>query len=429
MRLKAAGGLEDGAPGATLEAAAQMLGYQALYAQSYLDSPEVASGLVERGLRILERPETSGRDTRSAEAFLWYVLGMVQRSTGREEYRQSLERSLVLARTAGDRWEMWCALIYVVHVALNAGEYDEAREKAEECIAIGHELGNERAIAVPSIWLSWIHVLEGRVEEGVRLARSSLLMVRRLESPVDVTVGLLILAAALVYGGKYAESQALFEERLVLAADLWVPNGFDLCMLGWAELQQGKYTEARSHLHTALDLARDGGQLLPRSLCQLEAGRLAVVDGAHADARDLLLESIRGLEASVYRDWSAKAQAATSYAARGLGNRGAAQRHVVGALRWAAERRSHLATVEALPAAALLLLDAGDTERAIEVHELARTFPYVANSQWYEDVVGHLVAAAATELPDEVVAAAKERGRARDALATCRELADEFDSL
>jgi tetratricopeptide (TPR) repeat protein len=347
---------------------------------------------------------------------------------GKGEFDQSLERSLGLARAVGDQRAVWSALVYMADIALNAGAYEEARQKMEESIAIAQALGDARGIAWPTIWLAWIHVLEGQVVEGESRARAILPVLGGLEAPGDYAGGLLVLASALAYGGKYAESQAVLEERLTLAAELWVPTGFDVCMLGWVELQQGRYAQARAYLHRALDSKQGDVRLLTPALCSLELGRLAVVDGAYANASRLLCESIRGLEASIYLDWSARARAASSFAARGLGDRQAARRHLVSALRWAAERRSHLATVEALPAAALLLLDAGDTERAIEVYELARTFPYVANSRWYEDVVGHPLAAAATELRDEVVAAAKERGRARDALATCRELADEFDS-
>jgi hypothetical protein len=50
----------------------------------------------------------------------------------------------------------------------------------------------------------------------------------------------------------------------------------------------------------------------------------------------------------------------------------------------------------------------------------------VANSRWYEDVAGNSIAAAAATLPPKVVAAARERGRARDLEATARELLDEL---
>jgi len=67
-----------------------------------------------------------------------------------------------------------------------------------------------------------------------------------------------------------------------------------------------------------------------------------------------------------------------------------------------------------LPAASLLLVDAGEVERAVEIYALASRYPSVANSRWCEDVAGIHVTAAAEALPSEVVAAAQERGRAAD---------------
>jgi hypothetical protein len=81
----------------------------------------------------------------------------------------------------------------------------------------------------------------------------------------------------------------------------------------------------------------------------------------------------------------------------------------------------------ALPQAALLLADRGQTERAVELYALAARHPFVANSRWFEDVAGREIAALAESLPPDVVAAAQERGRGRDLWATVRELLIELE--
>ena len=88
--------------------------------------------------------------------------------------------------------------------------------------------------------------------------------------------------------------------------------------------------------------------------------------------------------------------------------------------------------LQALPAMALLLLDGEralwqrDVERAVELYALVSRYPHVANSRWFEDVAGREIRAAAEGLPSEVVAAAQERGRARDLWATVEELLGEL---
>jgi hypothetical protein len=58
----------------------------------------------------------------------------------------------------------------------------------------------------------------------------------------------------------------------------------------------------------------------------------------------------------------------------------------------------------------------------VELYALAARYPIVANSQWYEDVAGRHVAAVSAALPPDMVAAAQERGRARDINETVAEL-------
>jgi hypothetical protein len=111
-----------------------------------------------------------------------------------------------------------------------------------------------------------------------------------------------------------------------------------------------------------------------------------------------------------------------------LGHRRQAQAHLVEALQTATEFKDFVPRVYALSVAALLLADAGETERAVELYALASRYLMVANSQWFDDVVGVHITAVAATLPPDVVAAAQERGRARDLDATIAELLAELEA-
>jgi hypothetical protein len=79
----------------------------------------------------------------------------------------------------------------------------------------------------------------------------------------------------------------------------------------------------------------------------------------------------------------------------------------------------------------LWLVDKGRTEQAIELYALASLYPHIANSRWFEDVVGRWVTAAAAHpqgVPPQVVSAAQERGRASDLWDTAAQLATEMAS-
>jgi hypothetical protein len=82
--------------------------------------------------------------------------------------------------------------------------------------------------------------------------------------------------------------------------------------------------------------------------------------------------------------------------------------------------------LHALPGAVLLLVRRGETACAVECYALARRYPLIAHSRWFEDVAGAHVDAAAQALPAEAIWAAQARGRARDLTATVEELLAEF---
>lgn len=67
-----------------------------------------------------------------------------------------------------------------------------------------------------------------------------------------------------------------------------------------------------------------------------------------------------------------------------------------------------------LPAVALFLATIGRVVRAVEVWEMMKRHPFVASSQWFEDVVGRELEGVTASLPPEVAEAARDRGRNLD---------------
>jgi hypothetical protein len=211
--------------------------------------------------------------------------------------------------------------------------------------------------------------------------------------------------------------------------ELGVVDNYGLLWVNFDELQLGQYEDAREHMRATLDISRTKHDRFIMAFALLELGRLALVDGAVEDARQLISESIPAYEATGYRDWAEAARCALAYAIRGPDDLEETRMILARAARWASERGSLPVLVEVLPAAACVFLRGGETERAIEVYELARTLPYVSGAKWYEDLVGHPIAEAAASLPPDIVAAAKARCRARDVQATLEELIREFEQF
>jgi ATP/maltotriose-dependent transcriptional regulator MalT len=179
-------------------------------------------------------------------------------------------------------------------------------------------------------------------------------------------------------------------------------------------------------MKAGLQIAAEEGSVLMTALYSALLGRLAVREGAYAEARRLCTEGVVGFDACGSTDSAFIARGTLGYAELALGEIHNARRCAVEALTWARDHGTFPLLFEVLPLAAQLLLAEGETERAVEIYELACTLPAVANSQWHADVVGRPIAEAAKALPPAAVAAAKRRGRARDMQATLKELAEEF---
>jgi hypothetical protein len=115
----------------------------------------------------------------------------------------------------------------------------------------------------------------------------------------------------------------------------------------------------------------------------------------------------------------------SGYTAWGLGQLSLARQCLAEILPVVDENKFLLTSIGAICLAALLSTNQGKPERAVELYALASRYPLVANSHWFEDVVGRHITAAAATMPAEMVAAVQARGQARDLAATLRELLEE----
>jgi hypothetical protein len=154
---------------------------------------------------------------------------------------------------------------------------------------------------------------------------------------------------------------------------------------------------------------------------------VALAEGVHGDAHQFLQEGVIWRRKIGHPIDLPGLLAVLGCAARERGQPSDAERHLIEALEIVREHGVYLMLMYAFPLAALLLADRGEVERAVEMYALALKYPFVANSQWFEDVAGKQIAAAAATLSSDVVAAARERGRARDVGSTVVGLLAEFE--
>jgi tetratricopeptide (TPR) repeat protein len=341
-----------------------------------------------------------------------------------EQSRQAGQQSLALYEALDDRVSMALVLESWGLFAERHSRLEEAVQQYERGVAIRESLGDQLGMASLLKYMSWCLIPLGRFERAERSARKSLsIREERLNAPGD---GQELVGWAIAHLGRFCEARS-FLERAVQGFDdrgaglkATIANTY----LGVVNAHLGRYDEARDREQRAL-----GGftWLERRGFCLAVLGMAALGAEAYQEAQQFLEQSIALYDQTRDRHWRAFALALSAYTARKLGRFGQAQDELRQALRFAAETRAVLSLLYALPAAALLLADESEIQRAVELYALASRYPFVAHSRWFEDVAGKHIAAAAQTLPPDAVAAAQECGRSRDLWATVKELLNEMN--
>jgi hypothetical protein len=143
-------------------------------------------------------------------------------------------------------------------------------------------------------------------------------------------------------------------------------------------------------------------------------GYLALVNEAYDEAQAASAEGYRLYQATQDDAYTFLALSGLGFANCFRGDLDQSRRHFMELLTEGLRRTDFLYLLFALPGLALYLARRGEAERATTVWAQAQGYPLVANSIWYEDVVGRELEVVAASLPPEVAEAVRERGRALD---------------
>jgi tetratricopeptide (TPR) repeat protein len=251
-----------------------------------------------------------------------------------------------------------------------------------------------------------------------------------------------------VHAGRAAQARDILQEGcrvLEELGDRWRLVYHQL-WLSWAELALGEYGRARTAAEDTLAAAREAPYPYTAGSALVNLGCVAVVEACRradvedsartddkvqqgfAEAQWLLQESVAILRKVGGQGVIPNALAILGLAARGLGRVDEASQYLRESLCIFVKTGAVAGFVYPVSGMALLLADAGEHERAVELYALASRYPYVAESRWFEDVFGRHIEAVAAALPPEVAEAARDRGRALDLQTTVKELLAELEA-
>jgi tetratricopeptide (TPR) repeat protein len=230
--------------------------------------------------------------------------------------------------------------------------------------------------------------------------------------------------------GRLTEARSLLEQVIPLFRELKDRDALASAhqILGEVEAALGNYDQAQIEFQAVLHLAGETNDRYDEASGLRGLALVALAQGRHAEAEGHLEYSISILRQVTDWGFLAQALALLGNAARGRKQPTRARRLLLEALQLAAEAGELQTPVWALPTVALLLVDRGEPVRAVELQALVSSIPLAATSRVFEDVAGEELEAAAAQLPAHMVAAARERGRARDLMETAREVLAELEA-
>ena len=379
------------------------------------------SRLLQQCLDYLDSPALSGLDLRREQADVLFQLGSLHEeqaefAAGTECYRQAL----ALYEALADPWGAANSLAGLGEFAYRSGDYEGASRHYHESLALLHRLGDQKRSASVLGRLAYVLRDQGQLEAAEQVTQESVALYARLGDRAQIAAGQYDLGWSAIYAGRYTEACPLVENYIAIREDLGLPASITL--LGLIDLELGNYQTAHNQLQTQLQRSRAIGDKDEIALGLDVLSCLAVVEARYGEAQHLIAEAI-ALHREIGEEHRlAHAQAFWGYAARGLGRQAEAQHYFFQALQTACVHQGFLTLLFVLPGIALLLADQGEVEGAIELYAQIADVPMVANSQMRWDLAGRHLDAIATPLPRELVAAARDRGKARNLWATASTL-------
>jgi predicted ATPase/DNA-binding CsgD family transcriptional regulator len=406
---------------------ARILAWRSLF-RTYAYDLQTSERLLDESRAHLDGLALTDEDTVFERAFISWQSGYNYLYSDPTKARRLYAEGLELYRQIGHKLGMADALLALGRADANLGALEEAREAMTQSVSLCRDMGDlvRESESVAELG-AMVAQRQFRFQEAEDLIQQSLTLAPETNRH-GAAYGLASLCGVQLLTGQFVEAETTSTQGIALWEDLglrvWILR--TSFVLARASLHAGEYRAARDQADAIVSLAHEASWVRGVSYGKTVLGEVALVKAAFAQSYRTLQESRTDLKQATADPRDVNQSAWLGLAARGLERRQEAWHHLVSTLDWARRNHQFMELMVALAGIALLLADEGEAERGVELYALASRHPFVANSRWFEDVVGRHIAAVAATLPTHVVAAARERGRDRDLRTTVGELTAEL---
>jgi len=374
-----------------------------------------AQQLLQQSLALLNSPDIEAEEAQAERAFVMWQLGEMTRETDRPAARQWVEQSLDLYRALDDGWGMANALASLGWLVQHGGAYDDARRLYEQSLHLRQSLEDRWGVVNSLISLSGVVLYQGYPDQAERLVRQSIDLHQEQGDRAGLARSLGKLGEALTWLGLFSDARVPLEEGRTIYEDLGLREAaaFHEAMLGHVTTHQGNYELARHQAEMALATFQEADSQRGVAYAFLVKGWAGLIAAAETEVRDWLDRSRTIYSTLGQRDELAQALTLLGYLSYRQADLARAEQYLHEAWHIAAEIRAFMPMMLAVPLQALLWLARDKPEQAARLHALAWRYPFVANSRWFDDMVGRHLNEALARLPDQVLKTAQETGRAQ----------------
>jgi DNA-binding SARP family transcriptional activator/predicted ATPase len=317
------------------------------------------------------------------------MLGDVARNSGlpreaKHWYSQSLEES----RAKNNRWGEINALNALGWAARKMMAYDEAEHYYEESYDLSKENNDQYAMINAMLSLGWLSLFLGKLDTAVTKLSEAEKLSKEVGTPHQIPSAQVNLGITYWLSGDFSRAEEMIGKSIALTREMspgirLFPN---VCMAEYYTLL-GRYTEANDQIQTLKVWTRDifvDSFINARFLRVL--GLIALVKKDYKTAAVHFNNSIVASQTQSDDEQIAWSQAGLARALMGQGKWDEAHQTLTEALWTTIEIRGFIPLVFTLPMV-VLYLSKEDPEMAKQVLKQIQVSPFIANAQFFDDVV------------------------------------------
>ena len=213
-----------------------------------------------------------------------------------EESYDLLQQSLTLLRGSQDQSALAYALTVLGYMKTRLGEYQEARQYTEEILALNRALGDHDTMVYCLVTLSYIHISQGDYEKAYELSSEGLGISHDiLGEPLATEHCLLSLSAAASYLGQDEEAKRWASESLEISKALKHRSGiaYALKWLGRISHKLGETERAKALLWQSVSEFKETGDVTLMADVLVDLGVVTCASGAESEAKQYLLQALQ----------------------------------------------------------------------------------------------------------------------------------------